>query len=224
MFRTSAVTSIGRRWGGRGGGLRFALARLAVMECVLFAAKPLRALDPAVPVWRNVQDVWVMNLDGSGQDNLTETAAPLDEFGPTFSPTGSRIAFTREDATFQDDIWTMNVNGSDPTNLTNTASPLSEGIPDWQSIQRCGGRKVTLVGDAGPDTIKGTKRADVISGLAGKDKILGRGGNDRICGGAGKDRLVGGRGRDRLAGGGGKDRCIGGTGRDQRSSCERGAA
>ena len=65
----------------------------------------------------------------------------------------------------------------------------------WQSLQRCGGRAVTIVGDDGPDKLKGTKRADVIAAFAGKDTILGRGGNDRICAGKGKDKIVGGGGR-----------------------------
>jgi uncharacterized delta-60 repeat protein len=79
---------------------------------------------------------------------------------------------------------------------------------------RCGGRKATVVGSAGPDTLKGTKRRDVIAGLGGNDRILGLARADIVCGEAGNDTLRGGSGRDRLFGGPGKDLLDGGKGRD----------
>ncbi len=88
---------------------------------------------------------------------------------------------------------------------------------------RCGGRTATIVGTAGKDRLRGTKRADVIVALggndtvaagAGADLVCGGGGNDRLGGGGGKDRLLGGPGRDRLAGGPGLDRLVGQAGRD----------
>jgi uncharacterized delta-60 repeat protein len=94
---------------------------------------------------------------------------------------------------------------------------------------RCGGRAATIVGTAGRDRLRGTRRADVIVALAGNDTVRGLGGADRICGGpgrdllaggAGADRLLGGPGRDRLQGGLGRDSCLGGAGRD-RGTCER---
>jgi uncharacterized delta-60 repeat protein len=86
------------------------------------------------------------------------------------------------------------------------------GLP---SRPRCAGRRATIVGTAGRDTLRGTRRADVIVALGGNDRIRGLAGNDLICGGAGDDRLSGGPGRDRLRGERGRDRLLGGPGRDR---------
>ncbi|MBA3741919.1 S8 family serine peptidase [Sporichthya sp.] len=92
----------------------------------------------------------------------------------------------------------------------------------------CGGRKATIVGTAGNDTLRGTRRADVIDARGGNDTVAGRGGNDVICGGngndtlkgnGGNDKLYGGAGRDALRGGAGRDSCSGGAGRDTTLSC-----
>jgi len=109
--------------------------------------------------------------------------------------------------------------------LLSDAPPSSGGGPVGAParVTRCAGRRATIVGTAGRDTLRGTPRADVIVALAGNDRVLGRGGNDVVCGGAGNDRLSGGPGRDRLlgergrdvlTGGRGRDRLIGGQGRD----------
>lgn len=78
----------------------------------------------------------------------------------------------------------------------------------------CMGKKATIVGTRGADTLKGTARADVIVGLGGNDTIIGRGGNDRICGNGGSDTLIGGGGVDRVSGGGGNDQLVGLGGND----------
>jgi Ca2+-binding RTX toxin-like protein len=104
----------------------------------------------------------------------------------------------------------MNADGSAQTNLTNTpAANADELSPSWQYIYKCGGRRATIVGDDGPDKIKGTKRADVIVANGGNDTVKGRGGADRICLGKGKDKAVGGSGKDLCAGGKGKDTAVG---------------
>lgn len=79
----------------------------------------------------------------------------------------------------------------------------------------CQGRTATIVGTAGPDRLRGTRRADVIAGLGGADAIAGLGGDDLVCGGAGADRLSGGPGADTLLGQDGADRLAGGAGRDR---------
>jgi Ca2+-binding RTX toxin-like protein len=108
----------------------------------------------------------------------------------------------------------MNADGSGQTDITNDPTPSSREMDaSWESIQTCGGRRVTQVGDDGPDKIFGTRGRDVIAGLGGKDTILGLGGKDRLCGGRGKDKLVGGKG---------KDRCVGGSGKDKGRTCEKG--
>ncbi len=121
--------------------------------------------------------------------------------------------------------------------------------PPPSATARCAGKKATIVGTAGNDTLKGTRRPDVFAGLGGRDLIVGRGGNDLACGGGGRDRLrgnggkdllrgengadllvgggaadelIGGKGPDSLIGGARKDRCRGGPGRDRLRSCEKG--
>ena len=153
-----------------------------------------------------------MNNDGASPVGLTNNTSPVQASAPVFSPDGRRIAFNQFDGTRRD-IFAVNADGSAPVNLTNTPAPLTELDPDWQPIQRCGGKRVTLVGDDGPNRIMGTKKADVIDANGGTDVVNGRGGNDRICLGAG---------RDRASGGAGMDLCVGGKGHDKGGSCEKG--
>ncbi len=90
-------------------------------------------------------------------------------------------------------------------------------------VVRCNGLKATIVGTAGRDNLRGTKKKDVIAAgagndkvdaLAGKDVVCGEGGNDKLGGGPDADVLLGGPGRDLLKGAGGPDRMLGGPGAD----------
>ena len=105
------------------------------------------------------EEIYVINVDGSGEARLTEGS------DPDWSPDGQRIVFVRDgricimnaDASNQrvltptecsedydpvwspdgsrlafvryDDVWIMNADGTDQTRLTNT--PLREGDPTW---------------------------------------------------------------------------------------------
>ena len=82
---------------------------------------------------------------------------------------------------------------------------------------RCFGKRVTKVGTAKANILRGTKRADVIAGLGGPDKLTGGAGTDRLCGDAGDDVIDGGPGTDRIDGGPGFDVCRHG---EQLVSCE----
>jgi Ca2+-binding RTX toxin-like protein len=113
--------------------------------------------------------------------------------------------------------------------VTIPASPGKSKPAPPPPAQRCDGTPATIVGSAGKDLLRGTRRADVIAGLGGNDTILAVKGNDTVCGGpgndvvtggAGRDRLLGGPGNDRLTGGAGRDTCLGGRGRN-RVACER---
>src|SRR4051812_21600189 len=56
--------------------------------------------------------------------------------------------------------------------------------------KKCDGKKVTIMGTAGPDHIVGKKASDVIYGGGGDDFITGGpNGNDTICGGPGDDKI-----------------------------------
>jgi hypothetical protein len=88
----------------------------------------------------------------------------------------------------------------------------------------CFGRRATMVGGPGNNSLRGTRKADVIVGLGGNDRIKGRSGNDRICGGKGNDRLSGGAGHDAMQADAGNDRLISGGSRgDDRLYGSKGA-
>ncbi len=72
------------------------------------------------------EDIYVMNLDGSGLLRLTDDPAP--DRSPVWSLDGQRIAFVSEREGNQE-IYVMNADGSSLTRLTDT--PTSEWAPDW---------------------------------------------------------------------------------------------
>jgi Ca2+-binding RTX toxin-like protein len=78
----------------------------------------------------------------------------------------------------------------------------------------CFGQRATIVGTAGNNRIRGTRRADVILAKGGADRVWPGRGNDRICGGDGTDRLHGTPGSDKVDGGTGADQVAGGAGND----------
>jgi len=72
-------------------------------------------------------DIYTINADGTGERRLTASA--VASVG-TWSPAGSRIAFTQINGpNGQMDIFTMNADGSNVVNVTNTAA--SEDKPSW---------------------------------------------------------------------------------------------
>jgi Ca2+-binding RTX toxin-like protein len=135
-----------------------------------------------------------------------------EECDPRYSADGLKIAYGTSSQTV--DIWDMNADGSGQRDLTNTALPVAELDPTYEAIESCKKSRATIVGDDGPDVLKGTKRRDVIVANGGNDLVKGKGGNDLICLGAGKDKAIGGKGT--------KDKCIGGPGKDTAKGCEKG--
>jgi Tol biopolymer transport system component len=72
-------------------------------------------------------EIWVMNADGSGQRRLTFNG--VQDFGPAWSPDGTKIAWESEVSSDNTDIFIMNPDGSGKQNLTR--SPSSEGHFAW---------------------------------------------------------------------------------------------
>jgi uncharacterized repeat protein (TIGR01451 family) len=97
-----------------------------VRRCALLAVLLASLLAPAVGdaafpgangkiAFVRGDDIWTMNPDGTGQVNLTSSAAV--ESNPAWSPDGNRIAFD-SDVTGQRHLWVMLADGSAPTQVT----------------------------------------------------------------------------------------------------------
>jgi len=74
-------------------------------------------------------EVYVMNADGSSQTRLTNNA--VNDFDPSWSPDGTKIAFNRV-IDGNGEVFVMNADGSGQTNLSN--NPAGDGDTDWQPI------------------------------------------------------------------------------------------
>ena len=73
-------------------------------------------------------DIFVMNANGTGQVNLTNTPTVNEDY-PAWAPDGSVIAFARDG-----DIYTMTPAGTNLTRLTSSAADEFE--PDWAPDSR----------------------------------------------------------------------------------------
>jgi Tol biopolymer transport system component len=74
-----------------------------------------------------IDNIWVMNIDGSGSVHLTET--DFQAAGASWSPDGSKIAFISNRSTGRYQIWVMNADGSGQTAIPVSVQPNS--APTW---------------------------------------------------------------------------------------------
>ncbi len=77
------------------------------------------------------EEIYVMSVDGTGQNRLAENLAP--DWCPDWSPDGTRIAFTT-DRDGNSEIYVMSADGSDPTRVTE--HDAADSCPDWSSDGR----------------------------------------------------------------------------------------
>lgn len=132
---------------------------------------------------------------------MTVTGDGVTVSSPTFSPDGSKIAFTQcvgdcGDPMLQGtgSIWVMNPDGSGVRQILNqaTAGVQPDGTLDWgvgAAPPRCLGRRATIVAQAGGGPTRGTPGNDVIVGSPGNDDLgLADSARDRVSCGAGDDR------------------------------------
>ena len=83
-------------------------------------------------------EVYLMNtLDGTGRKNLTNNGVDVEDFGPVFSPDGTKIVYTTHGIQTSNpqgdpEIYRMNaLDGSGKLNHSNTGSGVSDDSPDW---------------------------------------------------------------------------------------------
>jgi len=96
---------------------------MVIFLSVLFVVPSIAYADGSKIAFVSVRDgnyeIYIMNVDGSGQTNLTNNSA-IDLY-PSFSPDGSKIAF-ESSRDGNDEIYIMNVDGSGQTRLTNNSA------------------------------------------------------------------------------------------------------
>jgi Tol biopolymer transport system component len=170
-------------------------------------------------------EIWVMNPDGSGKTNLTNTG-DLTDLEPSWSPDGKQIAFVSYNGlTRPDGLLVMPAGGGAATRLTTG----QDTDPNWGVLfaPKCGTAKPeicngttkndTILGGGGDDILNGLQGNDILDGGDGNDRLSGSEGNDVLRGGNGKDTLTGDSGNDTLNGGAGNDKLTGGPGKNKYS-------
>jgi Tol biopolymer transport system component len=81
--------------------------------------------------------IYVVNADGSDPVQLTDPAELNWPARPRFSPDGTRIALTNEDASWNWNIWTIDADGSN-------AQQLTHGVDAWAPAWTPGGSKIVF--------------------------------------------------------------------------------
>jgi DNA-binding beta-propeller fold protein YncE len=163
------------------------------------------------------QITWDGCLNDTGSQNCGDLpGTPLSgAWGLAVSPNGGSV-YVGADATVAHFFRSVDASAPPGSVKTPGGAPGSGpgGTIGTPGVQRCFGKRATIVGTQRSDRLKGTRRADVIVSLGGNDRISGGAGNDLICAGAGNDKVSGGAGNDRESGGPGNDSLKGDAGKD----------
>jgi WD40-like Beta Propeller Repeat/RTX calcium-binding nonapeptide repeat (4 copies) len=172
--------------------------------------------------------ITIVHPDGTGRQVLTtcshQHTGGTQDFGPTWAPDGTRIAFERfYDLTVRrriDQIMVMSRDGSGVHAVTPPS--LSASDPAWSpdgteiafTHQIPHGNDTLIMR---PDGLGRTRvaahtrepawrpAACTVTGTSGADRLVGRPGDDVICGLGGSDMLAGRGGQDVISGGRGED-------------------
>jgi TolB protein len=76
------------------------------------------------------QDIYTVRVDGGGLKRLTPGSGSSRE--PSWSPDGTKIAYSSNSGSFDMQIWVMNADGSAPQKLTTfTGDGSGDKQPDW---------------------------------------------------------------------------------------------
>ncbi len=153
---------------------------LLLMVAVVLPAIPQAAADTA-PNGQIVfdedvccaYDIWVVNADGTGLTNLTNTP-DIGEFDPTWSPDGTRISFNRWDNSISSgDIWVMDADGSNQVNLTNSVD--NEFSADWSPdgsqlvfVREVPGQAISIQPDIFTMNADGTNQVNITNADTGE--------------------------------------------------------
>ena len=136
----------------------------AVGDRIVFQQGNFQFFTPEEGLWRV----------GAHGENPQQLTADSYEFGPTYSPDGTRIAFARaEPGTTLADIFLMNAGGGAPTNVTNTPNVDEHST----AFSPDGGRLAMTVGEGlGQDNhietigVDGTNRVDLTGADPGREE------------------------------------------------------
>lgn len=105
--------------------------------------------------------------------------------------------------------------GTDPNTANNSDTEITTVLQATAGGATCFGKKVTLAGTPGDDSLVGTAGNDVIRAFAGNDTVSSGDGKDLVCTNGGADLINAGPRPDRVSGGGGPDLLKGGGGSDE---------
>ena len=99
---------------------------------IAFSGPASMFCPPAICHGTGPQDIWVVNADGTGAVNLTNSAA--EDIEPAWSPSGTKIVFASTPSGQDREIYTMNADGTGVTQITNNST--ADSSPNWQPVQR----------------------------------------------------------------------------------------